>query len=219
MDALAVFGSMGSLTELFVFGSIWFWGLLALEILLLFLFVEYENGVGATISLAVFGALLYFCGQIDFIGYVQSHPLHVLGMVGLYFLFGTLWGVAKWYMFCRDRLEEYEDIKAAWLESKGRKGLKSIPDDLKTPWKEHLDRNYGYGRSREMANAPSVRDHKARIMRWMAFWVISMIWSLINDFVKRVFRAIYYRVSAFMQRVSDRIWSSTKDDFHVDDRS
>lgn len=208
--------ALGPWNELFMYGTVWFWGLVVLELILLCLFVEYEHGIGATISLAVFATILYFLGQVDFITYIKDHPFHIMGMLGLFFFIGTMWGIGKWWMFVRDRLEEYEEYKVEWLEKKGRKGLKIVPDDLKAEWKRELDGQYrGYNDKRHKitGTAPSVRDYKAKIMRWMAFWPISMIWSVINDFVKRVFKAIYYQISASMQRISDHLYKSTTADF------
>lgn len=213
---MELMAALGPWNELFMYGTVWFWGLVLIEICLLCLFVEIEHGIGATFSLVVFATILYFLGQVDFITYIKDHPLHILGMLGLFFLIGTLWGIGKWWMYVRDRLEDYEDHKAEWLERKGRKGLKVVPDDLKKAWKDEIENQNRYSSASKMkitAAAPSVRDHKAKIMRWMAFWPVSMIWSVINDLVKRIFKSIYYHVAVSLQKISDRLYKSTAADF------
>lgn len=204
--------------ELFVVGSFWFWALIAAELILLFVFVEYENGIGATISLAVFAALLQWCGNVDLLGYCVQHPITVLCAVVAYFLLGTVWGVIKWRIFVADRLEDYEELKADFLRSKGLPvGTKVVPVELRKEWKDRVDRTKDYRTGQTVADVPSARVHKAQIMRWMSLWVISIIWSFLNDFLKRAFQTIYKKIAAFLQRVAQNVWNSgnVADDLNV----
>ena len=201
--------------ELFVIGSFWFWMLIVAEIVMLFVFIDNENGVGATISVVVFGALLQWFGNVDIISYVQGHPLFILSCAGAYFALGAVWGVIKWWIFCRDRLEEYEEVRDSFLKKNGQPaGTKVVPPELRQKWKDYLDHSYGNSRNR-LGVPPQVLDHKSKIMRWMSFWVVSIIWSFVNDFVKRVFRTIYQNLSSFLQRISDNMFGNVKDDFDI----
>lgn len=199
--------------ELFVVGTFWFWALLIAEIVLLFVFVEYENGIGATVSLAVFLGLLQFFGDVDIITFVRSHPFIVAGCVLAYFVLGAVWGIIKWSIFCHDVLEEYEDAKSEWLRDRGQpSGTKVVPPELRADWSRHLNNQtnaYRGGKYIRLGEAPLVRNHKSQIMRWMTFWVVSIIWSFINDFVKRVFRSIYQWMAEFLQRISDNMFAKS----------
>ena len=192
--------------ELFVFGTFWFWMLVVAEIVLLFMFMEYENGIGATASLLVVGALLQWCGDVNIIAFVMENPLKIAVLISAYFALGGIWGVCKWWIFCRDRLEEYEEARSEFLAENGRAGEKSVPPELRKKWKEKLESRCRYS-SPSLAEAPRVRDHKGKVLRWMTFWWVSMVWSLINDFVKRGMKAIYNRISSFMQHISDSIFA------------
>lgn len=203
--------------ELFVAGTFWFWALVVIEIVLLFLFVEWENGVGATVSLLVFGAALQFFGDTDILGYVMSNPVQLLIIAAAYFAIGAVWSIIKWYIFCKDRLEEYNELKSEFLRSKGlpEKVSDPIPVEYRTEWKKKLEDRRNYRSDRLLSEAPLVRHHKAQVLRWMSFWPISVIWSLINDFVKRVCKSIYLRIAKFLQRVSDNIFSGVQGDLDV----
>jgi hypothetical protein len=61
-------------------------------------------------------------------------------------------------------------------------------------------------------NVPQVGEHKSRIITWMAYWPFSMIWTLINDPIKRAFREIYNHISNFMQSISNRVFKSLVDE-------
>jgi hypothetical protein len=200
--------------ELFVIGTFWFWALLAFEVILLFAFVEYENGVGATISLVIFACCLQWLGDVDLLGFVFGNPLQLFICVASYFLIGAIWGTVKWWIFCRDRLEEYRELKEEFLISKGLPaGTKVMPQEHKAAWKEKLERFTDYGRGGgTLAEAPRVKKNKSRIMRWMSFWPVSMIWSIINDFVKRIFKSIYYKIAGYLQHIADNMFGGIQDD-------
>lgn len=206
------------MTELFLFGSLLFWLLVAVELVLLFVFVEFDNGIGATISLVVFGALLQWCGNVDIISFVKTNPWQVGGGLLAYFMLGASWGVVKWWLFCKDHAEDYKDAKAKFLQSKNLSpNLPVIPENLREAWKNHLIGDWhgplkGERSGLRLNEQLYVRNHKALVLRWMSFWIISMIWSFINDFVKRMFRAIYYRIANFLQRISDNIWQGANAD-------
>ena len=200
--------------ELFVVGTFWFWALIALEVVLLFSFVEYENGSGATVSLVIFACCLQWLGNVDIIGYIVSNPLQTLILVGSYFLLGAIWGTIKWWIFCHDRLEEYNDLKQEFFQKNGvPAGTKVVPAELKAEWRGLLERHTAYNRGGgKLSDAPSAKKNKSRIMRWMSFWPFSMVWSFINDFVKRVFRSIYQKIAGYLQHISDSMFGKIQDD-------
>jgi len=203
---------MPGLAELFIVGTMPFWLLILAEVVLLFIFVAYENGIGATLSLVAFGAILQFCGGVDIVGYVIHHPFQLAGLVVAYFVVGTIWGVIKWWLYVNDKLQVYEDLKIEWLRSKGHEGTNVVPDELKADWKAYLeDERYAPGR-RAIAKQPLAREHKGRIMNWMAFWVPSVLYSLFNDFIRRVFQSIYYRIARELQKISDKVFAHVKND-------
>ena len=192
--------------ELFVVGTFWFWILVALEIALLFMFVEYENGYGASFSILAFAAALQFLGKVDIIGFMYTNPMKV-GLLALsYFAVGAIWGVVKWWIFCCDRLREYEEFKTEFLKENNCAGAKVVPENLRVSFKEALAK-HAWNRGRDLSKAPSAKENKAKIVRWMTFWWVSLVWSLINDFVKRLFQEIYNRISGFMQHISDAMFN------------
>lgn len=198
--------------ELFVVGTFWFWALVVAEVLLLFVFVNYENGIGATISLIAFGALLQWFGGVDILGYMVSHPIAVLAMVAAYLLAGVTWSVIRWWLYCRDRVSKYNGLKQEFLVENGEPaGTKVVPAHLRSLWaewlKDHRDSN-----GKSLGDTPRVRDNKNRILGWMTFWVISVIWFLINDFVKGIFKEIYQYVAGFLQRIADNMFAHVRDD-------
>ena len=99
------------MAELFIVGTFWFWALVVAEIILLFSFMNYDNGIGAIISLLGFGAMLQWFGNVDFVLYAREHPLATASFFVAYLLLGVCWGILRWYFFCLDRRRVYDALK------------------------------------------------------------------------------------------------------------
>lgn len=60
---------------------------------------------------------------------------------------------------------------------------------------------------------PSASENKERIIRWMSFWPWSLTWTLINEPIKKAFRAIYRRIQKLLQSIADKAFKGTEADF------
>lgn len=200
------------LITLFALGTFWFWVLVAVHFCVLLALIEYEKTGWATFTMIATFAALYFLGDFNVITAALRNPGLTAALAGGYFAAGTAWSVAKWWFFVRRCREDYDKQKAEFLRHNGIEGT-AIPDNLKTKWKESL--GYGYGRNshRRSDNViPKAGDHKSRIMAWMCYWPWSMVWTLINDPVKRVFKQIYLQIQGIMQSISNRAFRGVEDD-------
>lgn len=189
--------------EVFVFGTFWFWALVAAEVVALYVFTECENGIGATLSLVVFGALLQFAGHIDILGYVVANPFLILGAAAAFFLLGLAYATFRWIIFVMDLREKYNDFKARFLKENYITG-DVVPEHLRAVWKERLER---YSGSPSLDKVPQIRDNKGRWMRWAALWPFSLTIYLCKDFISGIVRRIYRAMEATLQRMADSIWS------------
>ena len=66
----------------------------------------------------------------------------------------------------------------------------------------------------EIRNAiiPAVRDHKSRVTMWMVWWPWSMIWTLLNDPIRRMWRTIWKRLQKTYAQIAARAFRSIDDD-------
>jgi len=183
--------------EMFIFGSFWFWTIVAVETVLLFLFIEKKNGTGATISMLIFAAIIQFFGDVDIIGFTTEHPVRAALGILAYFALGTLTAVAKWLLYAKDHIEHVNEVRDEWLKSQGY-GWPLVSDDQKSQWKSHK-LNHGLQK-------PLIRQHKSDFIRWMTFWWIILVWSIFADGVKRICKSIYKRISKFLQKMVDDMW-------------
>lgn len=183
-----------------MFGTIWFWCLIALVCVLLFAFIDHDNGAGATVTLIVFAFVQQLFGDFKVFNYVKENPLHTAKWVALYFVAGTLWSIAKWWFYVRTQREDYDEKKRRYLDRNDVDG-DVIPSSLKRGWADFAPEK------------PSAANNKEKILRWMSFWPWSALWTLINDPIKKLFKAIYKRLQNLYQRIVDHVWKGTEADF------
>jgi hypothetical protein len=196
---------------LFVFGSFWFWGLLAVTSLLLIYALECESGAGATSIVVGTLIALLVLGNAGWLGWIVANPLTLLLWVAGYLSVGVGYGVVKWWLYVLGAADKYRDVRYAWLKrnalDESSPNLPAYKDALKTgvlgaivmdSWKEYT-KNRGL-------KLPTVHGSKGRIVTWMAYWPWSAIWTFVNDPVRRFFNWAYGRVSGILQRISDRVF-------------
>src|SRR4051794_35992555 len=111
--------------ELFVFGTMWFWALMVIELVVLFAFVEYEQNTLCTLSLLTVGLLLYFFGDgLTWVKWLYVNPIHFGVGTFFYFFTGGMCCLLLWYLYVREIDEHKEKRKADFFE-------KDLPNYLK----------------------------------------------------------------------------------------
>lgn len=174
-------------SEFLVFGTLWFWSAALITFFLVCLCISQEDlhEIIASGILLVFLCSLYFCGNSLFFNkcwvYLISHPLVFFGLVLGYFLIGTIWSVVKWYFFLLNKRDKFLEDKKQWDSSNHARPL--------------------------FASVPEVRYYKKSILTWMTYWPFSMVWTLLDDPVRRAFNLIYYKIADFMQGISNRVFT------------
>jgi hypothetical protein len=57
---------------------------------------------------------------------------------------------------------------------------------------------------------PQVSKHKSDIMRWLSWWPFSLIGTLLNDPLRRLFEAVYRNIASHLQEISNNMFSNLK---------
>ncbi len=188
-----------SIAGALVFGSLWFWGLLALSTVLLFTFIDNDDGVMATGTLLAFLLLMQYFGDFKVFSYIKLQPLMAIKWALFYFSAGTLWSIAKWWFHVRNERDHYDEKKKRFLDSHDEKGP-NIPTALKGRWKDIAP------------DKPSAAKSKDKIIRWMTFWPWSAVWTIINDPIKKLFKTIYRNIQSLLQKIADSAFEGTEAD-------
>jgi hypothetical protein len=181
--------------EFFLLDGMAVYVLLAVVSVIMLISVEYESPGWCSVLLLAMIALLQFGSTVRPLSYALAHPSASILLLLAYFAGGTAWIVGKWVSFVyltRDRyhqacraLRDRGETSEPRINSLARLeiGVKSVP--------------------------LLVRDYKSQLFLWWAFWPLSLLWTVIDDPLKRLWRLSYKLVASSLQNISDRA-------FHID---
>lgn len=197
---------IAALAGTLIVGSIGFWILMGIVSLLLIATLEYEKGGWATFSAVVTFLLLGLFGDFNVWTATMDHPFLAVGAILGYLALGVGWSFIKWKLYVNRLVSKLKDEIADFLRVHKVEG-DTIPDELKAEW---LGKNNYY--SRQFIK-PNAKKSIALIMSWMAYWPWSMFWTLINDPIKKAFKAIFLELQVYYQRIADKAFAGLEDNF------
>lgn len=197
------------------------WVLLSIAIGLFVFFtllVETERWGWATAALLVTGGVYSYFNRTEAIGWMSHHWQDALLFITVYLVAGIAWSFIKWFSFLmgfRDRLSEvkvqYQDYVTARLNQRSTM-LNMIVDSSEPLVQSFQDwtasRQWGglsyLGNS--LTERPRAAHNKSRIVAWMSFWPFSMVGTVLNDPIRRMFNWAYNLLSSLYQRMSDYVF-------------
>jgi hypothetical protein len=181
---------------LLALGGITFWCATALFLLLVVWAVAKDHFGRGILVLLGYAALLSLFGDL------WKHSIHpALFYVGIpaYFAAGIGWGIARWYLWLHHHADKYKEARRYFLvENKYPDATLDtpVPDELRDVFL-----NTRFGKQADFNAAAN----KGRIIGWMAMWPFSMLWTVLDEPWRRLYRAL----SAMFQRIADRVRKST----------
>lgn len=197
--------------ELLVLGTLWFWLVLAGASIAIIAFAESGYGRGATGTALFAGGFLVAAN-----GWwvpLKDHPWYALAGLGVYLTAGVVYAVIKWWSYVRDRRAALDQQIKETLDGEPSIEAWVTRRDSLLPHKTYTVNDFWGivehrqpGSVRVSRHVPLASEHKARIMTWMSYWPWSAAWTLVNDPVRRMFRAIYHEIAGQLQRIADRAW-------------
>tara|TARA_R110002110_G_scaffold181552_7_gene387940 strand:+ start:53 stop:658 length:606 start_codon:yes stop_codon:yes gene_type:complete len=180
--------------------SYFFWAMIGVSLLALMWCAETESPFwGSFIVLGTFLVSWLIFG-ISVVTAVVSNPLLAAGAFAGYILAGIAWAYPKWWFHVRSLRNEYVDVMRAFLSNRGYEGAESadeIPAQYLNAW--HSTRSYSHW-SRIFPIL--ARANKRKIMTWMVWWPVSMVWTLINDPIRKMYRYIWDALRSTFDRVA-----------------
>jgi len=175
--------------EFLMFGTFWFWFLSVVCFVAIVGFIEFDNFFGATASFVVFGLLLYFGGNSqtfkELFLYIKENPMMDLTYILAYIMTGVLWSILKYWLFLLNIKDKINDKKDSYFERKGF---------TEKDWKEHTSEEKKY-----------YKPNMDKIMNWMIWWIPSMVWTVINDPVRKAFQWCYRRFGGVYNGIYQKV--------------
>lgn len=199
----------------FVFGSFWF--ILAASAVfgwLIFL-TEKESNFFATVVLLAFVWIVTSVNGFSII----DNPMTVLKVAGAYLAVGVLWSFVKWFVFLyrkrselREHKEDYIERFAPALTADGKLTPDNIDDFIKF-LNDNKRYSPGKGNMHDRLKSPqdivpSVSNNLKDLTRWVAWWPFSVTWTLLNDALRKLTRAIVRVCEGAYTKLANSVFSS-----------
>jgi hypothetical protein len=193
------------LAQRFMFGSLFFWSIIAVEFVLLTWWVENESPIPAFFSVALLLIVFHLFGDVSIFTYVENNSKDVLRWVVVYAFIGFVWSLLKFYFYVSKLKRKIERVKEEFLEDYEQRESSNVRNNLGTKedkWRQHLRYHVSYKEERDL----TFSSYGSRIVFWLSYWPISMFWTLLNDPIRRFSKWCY---EVFLVNVFRKIHKST----------
>jgi len=177
----------------FVFGTFWFWALSIIFLITAIVFTEQESGIGALITLAIYAFYIQLLAKVNFVGWILEQPLNFLIAIGSYLIIGLVWSCVKWWLLVSYIAEIQKDKWATFLKNHNlSKDTKTLPQNLYKDWEN----------KKKSFEKPLFRHNKNKITLWVTYWPLSMVYSLIRDFLVKITRQIVIHFQGVYEKIT-----------------
>ena len=190
--------------ELFAIGTIGFWCLVSVLAFIELCLVINDEGAWTTLTAIVTICLLNWLCRIPIFHTVFSHPWKSLMWVGIYLAAGLAWSFLKWIFFVLKQRDRRQEFRVAFCRNNNLDEKATFTTTQKSAFQHSLPHS--------LAKAPNPSDFKSDIIFWMSYWPLSILATLIGDFLTEVFSRLFSALRNAYQGVSNRIWAKMNDD-------
>ncbi len=166
--------------------------------------VELEFFGWATLALIAAVVGVQFLHVYDILSYVAANVLTSTLYAAGYIVVGVAWSFVKWFSYLRKFRDHFRELKQKFLERKSLTGP-DIDEPFLSEFKDSLRHQYEY-RDVQSGQKPTAAENKARITAWMAFWPCSMLSTLLNDPIRRLFKFLFNLLKSTFQKLSDYVF-------------
>lgn len=183
-------------------GTVWFW--IVIGFFIIFELVCAEDALGWAIGwFLLFTGFLWLGGAFAGLGaFVVAHPFDTIGYVAGYLFVGFLWTFVKWWRFLVNSQEDYNRARAEFMQEEGLDPDEPIPADQFDTFR----RRHGISNVHDLEHL-TFDDQRERICGWAVFWPFSVVFTAVNDPVRRVllfaidsFKSVYKEIGDAVQK-------------------
>lgn len=157
---------------------------------------------------------------------LMNNPLIILKYLGIYLGLGIIWSFCKWYFFLKNVSADYQELKEITINQHGNlepnmlqakiyetyRSIYSYSDKTKLKIESGVNHTYNL-------IIPQAKEYKALITSWITHWPISLVWTLINDPIKKLINHIFSYIQGIFQQMSNAIFKSAMKDFEKTESS
>ena len=189
------------------------WGFWTITVILFGVFIaltEHEHWAWATTLFAGTLVTLGLLGIFNLYKFAWAHPTTLLIYIGSYIGIGLVYGVIKWYFFCRKQLKHYQEAKADFLKANHKT---EMTPELRVEWTEKLKHQNKFDRHYDVAlQAPVWKEHTETIINWMYLWPFSICGMVLTDFMRELWEYLCKWMGGIYDSIAKAVWRGIEKD-------
>lgn len=145
----------------------------------------------------------------DIIAYVAANALLSMAYAAGYVVVGVVWSFVKWFSFLIKYRDKFRELKQSFLNKNNIVGS-IVPDGQKQAFDNYMQNMWQKPDYTGLKHGlkPVAAENKAKITAWMAFWPCSMISTLMNDPVRRLFKFLFNTFKVLYQKMADAVFAN-----------
>lgn len=185
----------------FAFGSMMFyifWVVAFFELVALSYFSNHKGWFSGTVFLVLSFAAMSWLHIFNLKDFVVGHPGDAVKMFIGYILSGAVWSTFKWWLYNRKVRLEYNERKAIFLRNRN---VSELTPQLKMDWWNQRG-----------IHIPNAMDYKETIITWLYLWPFSVLGTLLNDFLRKLYDHIYNAMTGVYARITASVWVDIEKD-------
>ncbi len=166
--------------------------------------------VATAVASVVLGRWFHVYSVVDF---VRDHGVWTLVYLAGYVAVGVAWSFGKWFSYLMSFRDAFREQKDAFCKKYNLDASVPLPEDKLIQFDSFLSSNVGWSTGHRgqllSRERPRAAKNKARITAWACYWPFSVVGTVLNDPVRRLFNFLFNQFKALYQRMSD--WVFRKD--------
>jgi hypothetical protein len=181
---------MTSLAGIFIFNGLVWW-IIAGSCLLGMWITEEQESYGSSFFCLLFLGFLVQIKYHIFQGLLLNPTLYIYVAISYLFI-GGVWSIFKWYLYSLSEAERVIESTKNYLSKRDNE----------------TDENYNNRKLDNIRNStPVASKNKEKITAWICYWPLNLVWTCINDLVKRVIDKIYDLLENLYNSISKSVFN------------
>lgn len=169
--------------------------------------LEWFGWVTVVLIATVIG--VQYLNVFDILTFVANNALMSSLYAAGYVAVGIVWSFVKWFSYLMRYRDKFRELKFKFLNEHTHIGGTNVPEENRAAFETYMRSQWQKPDYSGIKHGlkPVAAESKAKITAWMAFWPCSLISTLLNDPVRRLFRFLFNTFKVLYQKMTDAVFA------------
>ena len=150
----------------------------------------------ASVTFVAVPVFLHITHAVNVLAAIHDHPWWTAVYAVSYVIAAFVYALVQWHFKTTDAKNKMRELRTRFLIRSQVRGTE-IPVSLRKQWIDERARH-------PEVELPRRIDYKDEIICWMAYWPWELLWSLVGDYLRRVFERVYAMTGKVFDGITER---------------